>query len=269
MGDEIKKKREDLKVRLLEAADNFKALQVEEESKALHEAESDLQDKAEGHFPIRLLRRIVFKILRRRTNKKKGTVIRREAFAAAKLEVGEVGGAIIALAEELAKYNPTKSPNYGWQGYAGGLPLENKLEGRWKLRFTTAADATFKASNKRGSISTSQEIDATQGTLTNVVDFERGKLQGIRVVVAGKAETDDEMDLNFRQVEILRNSRFKLFRKLVFPIPAQLFRAVNRYLSKDDDENMRGPYFQIQYLDDDLRMHKTGEGNWFIQSRLE
>merc|ERR1711976_530746 len=133
---------------------------------------------------------------------------------------------------------------------------------------TTAADASFSESPKRGEITTSQEVDPDIGTLTNVVDFERGKIKGFRVVVAGEAVADDEIELLFRRVEILRESRFpRLFGRIVFPIPAKLLRQLNRFLSKGK-ANPRGPYFQLQYHDNDLRMHKTGEGNWFIQRRL-
>ena len=193
-------------------------------------------------------------------------ILSTDSFATLRLEVGEAGNKTIAIAEQLAKLNPTPNPTYGWMGYGGGSPSDCKLQGRWKLKFTTAADATFPENPKRGKAVTSQEIDATAGTFTNVVDFEKGKTLGFRVVVAGKAVSDTEIELTFQRVVIFRNGRF--FKKIIFPIPTRLFRLINR-ISSRGKASKRGPYFEILYLDDNLRMHKTGEGNWFIQSRLE
>lgn len=203
-------------------------------------------------------------------------IINSKTLGTSKLDTGNKGKSIIKTAEQLAALNPTKVPVYGWKGYGGGDPTNDcKLGGTWKLRFTTAADATFPASPTRGKAITSQEIDPKAGTLTNVVDFEKGKLKGFRVVVAGDATSDKEIDLTFRRVVILRDSRFpRLFGRLVFPIPAKLFRLLNRFFARkntggDASSSTRGPYFELQYIDEDLRMHKTGEGNWFIQSRLK
>lgn len=179
--------------------------------------------------------------------------------------MGEAGNKTIAIAEELAQLNPTPVPCYGWQGYGGGSPEECGLQGKWKLKFTTAADATFPENPKRGKAMTSQEIDAAAGTLTNVVDFEKGKTLGFRVVVAGKAVSDTEIELTFQRVVIFRDSR--IFKKVVIPIPTRLFRLINR-ISSRGKASKRGPYFELKYLDENLRMHKTGEDNWFIQKRI-
>jgi len=276
----LQSQRADLKRQLLEAADEFKRMQEAMDRILNSESENDSgigNKRVEKGYVFRLVRKIFRKILRndqkkiearKNREKKMRRILGSEAFGTIKLEVGELGNTTIALAEKLSELNPSAVPTLGWKGYAGD-PSNCKLGGRWKLRFTTAADATFTESPKRGTVSTSQEVDPAAGTLTNVVDFERGKLKGFRVIVAGEAVSDNEIDLTFRKVEIYRESRFpRAFGKITFPIPARLLRAVNRYLSGGKSSS-RGPYFQLKYLDDDLRMHKTGEGNWFIQSRLE
>jgi len=290
--------REELKVQLLASADEFKSIQSDLTNAVIYEKK--MEDDADGKKPkergyyFKLLKRIIGKIMGKKPKKTRSTydrslsllrglsqfgsltfshsnqcitgILGTDSFGTLKLEVGEAGNKTIAIAEELAKLNPTPNPTYGWMGYGGGSPEECGLQGKWKLKFTTAADATFPENPNRGKAMTSQEIDATAGTLTNVVDFEKGKTLGFRVVVAGKAVSDKEIELTFKRVVIFRDSRF--FKKIVFPIPTRLFRLINR-ISARGKASKRGPYFELQYLDENLRMHKTGEGNWFIQSRLE
>ena len=176
------------------------------------------------------------------------------------------------MAEQLSLLNPTPIPTLGFKHYGGALPSESKLGGIWKLRFTTAADASFPNSAKRGVATTSQVIDATEGTLTNVVDFEKGKLKGFRVVVEGEPVSETTMRLSFKKVKILRQSRFpRLFGEITIHLPSRLIRWLGSTRKEGelaDDSNL-GPYLQLRYLDDNLRMHTTNTGNWFIQTRLE
>lgn len=37
---------------------------------------------------------------------------------------------------------------------------------------------------------------------------------------------------------------------------------------EDNDSNGRGPYFNMLYLDEEMRIHKTGDNNYFVQTRL-
>ena len=114
------------------------------------------------------------------------------------------------------------------------------LAGNWKLRFTTAADASFSASNKRGRVTTSQVVDADEGTFTNVVDFKKGKLKGFRVVVAGAPVSPTDVDLTFRAVEIDRRSRFpRLFGRLKFRLPSRLIWRLAA-TNKSDEEKDAG-----------------------------
>ena len=270
----LQKKRQKLKRRLLDAADEYKIRrQIDDlfqeqmaagNEKNVNKASSNQQK--DGYSVTRLLKRIFSKIVgntNRRNKKKNKSVLSSDKFRQKTLDIGDDGRAILDLAEELIKLNPTPNPTYGFRGYDGGHPADCKLNGKWKLRFTTAADASFDKNDKRGKISTSQDIDCEGGTLTNVVDFEQGKLEGFRVVVEGTPVSDNEIDLSFIKVNILRKSRFpKLFGRLSFRLPSQLLRRLNK------DKDKRGPYLTIKYLGDDLRIHQSGSGNWFIQSRV-
>lgn len=185
--------------------------------------------------------------------------------------LNDVGEEVIALAHEIAKYNPSPNPTENWKTVKGE---ECKLDGLWKLRFTTAADATFKP-GKRGPATTSQVVNATQGTLTNIIEFREnnGSVRSFRVVVEGEQESETFMSLTFKKVIVNREPKKwlgrKFFSKLVFLLPD--FSILERFTRRRDDERKRRknqPGFEILYLDDDLRIHKTTQDQVFIQSRL-
>lgn len=179
---------------------------------------------------------------------------------------------IVGTIDSLAACNPTTQPLEGWCGFGGEDPSRCGLDGVWKLVWTNAADATFKP-GKQGSATAFQLIDAEKGTFTNAVNFDgSGKLRGFRVVVAGVALSASEMQLIFKRAVLLRRSRFPwLFRRLVIPFPNPGFlRWLGRILSRGKaNQSRRGAGFTILYLDDDLRMHRTFDGLYFVQQRLK
>jgi hypothetical protein len=185
------------------------------------------------------------------------------------VDLGDKGEEVIELAERLSNFSAIPNPTYGWMGYGGGSPEDCVLDGNWKLRFTSGADATFPDSPTRGKATTSQLVNATEGTLTNSIDFEKGKVKGFRVVVEGTALSDTEMDLKFKKVIIHRESRFpRLLGCITVLIPSfKYLSAFVRLVSRGKVQST-GPGFQLRYVDQDLRMHKTRDGIWFIQTRI-
>jgi hypothetical protein len=192
-----------------------------------------------------------------------------QSLAAVKVDLGDKGEKVIGLAEKLANYTAVTNPLYGWMGYGGGSPENCLLDGNWKLRFTSGADATFVESPQRGKATTSQVVNATEGTLTNTIEFEKGKVKGFRVVVEGTARSDTEMDLTFKKVIIHRDSRFpRLFGRITVRLPSfKYLSAFTRFASRGKAQST-GPGFQLRYVDPDFRMHKTRDGIWFIQTRI-
>jgi hypothetical protein len=278
--------REELKARLLKAADEFNAMDIMNVIESTPTTTTTIsttntrQEKDRGNYLIRLLNKIVRKISRRGSSSAVTTItesqqqrgiLSSDSFRQAKLEIGELGKKVIEIAEQLSLLNPTPIPTLGFKHYGGAPPSESKLGGKWKLRFTTAADASFPKSETRGVVTTSQDIDPDEGTLTNVVDFEKGKLKGFRVVVEGEPISENTMRLFFKKVKILRQSRFpRLFGEITIRLPSRLIRWLGSTRKEEelaDDSNL-GPYLQLRYLDDNLRMHTTNTGNWFIQTRL-
>lgn len=238
----------DLKRELLVAADEFKDLQKDMfAAKAIEKSEK-----------------------KRRDDERLGGLFGASSLAAIEVDLGDKGQQVIDLAERLSEFNPTSIPNYGWKGYGNGSPSECLLDGTWKLRFTTGKDATFAESPIRGKATTSQVVSASDGTLINTVDFEKGKVTGFQVLVEGTATSNDEMNLFFKQIIIRRKSRFpQVFGKITILLPSFKFlSAIAKFGSKGKSQS-KGAGFQIRYIDNDMRMHKTRDGIWFIQTRIQ
>ena len=85
-----------------------------------------------------------------------GGVLSTDSFRQSRLDVGAIRNRVIKIAEQLLLLNPTPMPALGFKSCSGASPSESKLGGSWKLRFTTAADASFPTTEKRGVVSTSQ-----------------------------------------------------------------------------------------------------------------
>jgi len=213
----------------------------------------------------------------KKSKKDKASLLEAESFAAQRVELSDdlqqLREKCIEAIEELGEMNPTARPTSGWRGYGGETPGNCVLNGTWKLLFTDAADATFRR-GKRGSAKTFQEIDAEQGWFINCVDFsnEKSKLQGFRVFVEGRVLSDNEIELIFRKVRLLRRSRF--FPEITIPLPGPGFlRAVGRLFARSKggkvNESNRGAGFKLLYVDGDLRIHRTFDGLYFVQRRLQ
>jgi len=181
--------------------------------------------------------------------------------SSASMALSSLRNATVDVINKLAQSNPTTEPLSG-----------NKLDGRWKLLFTTAADATFRPSKDKGSATTYQDVffDGNKGYFINCVDFDspHSKLRGFRVVVKGKRLSDTEVQLYFRRVKLFRRSRW--LNVIVIPLPPSWFL---RFLARRGSHGKaklsdRGAGFTLLYLDDDLRMHQTFDGQYFVQQRF-
>lgn len=83
---------------------------------------------------------------------------------------------------------------------------------------------------------------------------------------------DTEMQLNFRKVKLLRRSRW-LLGTITIPLPPPgLLRKIGSLFARRKggqvNPSNRGAGFQLLYVDDDLRMHQTFDGLYFVQRRL-
>ena len=121
----------------------------------------------------------------------------------------------------------------------------------------------------------STAVNATKGTLTNIIEFREnnGTVRSFNVVVEGERETETFMSLAFKRIVVNREPRRwlarKLFSQLTFLLPD--FSVLERFTRRKGEEKERRtnrPGFEILYLDDDSRIHNTTQGQLFVQSRL-
>jgi len=189
-------------------------------------------------------------------------------------ELGVAACEVVAAVEALEPFNPTADPTRFFGTAEGALC---PLHGAWKLQFTTAADASFSSNSTRGAARTQQFVDAVKSTIVNQIDFlgESAALQQLRIVINAKATSPRAVALDFRYgVAHVRRLfglpvRVKLFLPLfaLFAI-AKFVRAVLQLLRRQPKAPPAAPaQFEVVYLDDELRCHRTGEGNLFVQLR--
>ena len=267
-----------LKQELFEACAAFKEQERASAEAAAAEAAAAAAEAAAAERPSRARR--FFRRLRGARgeqpslDKKLGKQLSAESFVAMESSydaaLRERRDAVVAAVDALAPLNPTAAPLDGWRGRNGRDACA--LDGRWALRFTNAADATFKRDDARGAATTSQTIDSAAGLFVNCVDFDGdGKLRGFRVEVEGEALNDSEVQLVFKRVRLLRRSRFpRLFGTITIPLPnpRRLRKFSRGLIGKKVDASDRGAGFALLYVDDDVRMHRTFDGLLFVQRRL-
>lgn len=194
-------------------------------------------------------------------------------------DVGKAADAIMETAEELAKINPVEEATSFLGDEERGD--ESPLNGEWKLLFTTAADATFGRNSTRGDAAVKNVVDAARGRITNVIDFATSQdgteplLKQLNVVIAASAAGKSRVELRFRYARAVFTRFFRWRRRwsLYIPVPAPfitrlivIFSRIFRFGRKEKSFPPKA-YFDVLYLDDQLRIHRTGEENLFVQAK--
>lgn len=163
---------------------------------------------------------------------------------------------ILKLAEELKLLNPTKDIRDSF----------NKLEGDWKLDFTTAP--AQEVPEDGNGVNTYQTIE--KGIIYNIINRPD---RNLKIAVGAEPTRVDRVALNFRTIEASQDS-FPRRVTIRFP-PRNFFRFVTKvqcFLSGkayDETEFKELAYFDLLFLDDDLRIQRNSEGNLFINSKLK
>ncbi|KAJ8604084.1 hypothetical protein CTAYLR_001795 [Chrysophaeum taylorii] len=144
------------------------------------------------------------------------------------------------------------------------------LHGGWAQLFTTAADATFDAKSKRGDAEVCNVVDARKGEITNVIQFKAPNrtVDQLRVRLTAKPTSANKVELVFRTVRVRFAKRFLgIFKQILLPVPAL---AISRlFFLFRPNKRPKQPFFEVLYLDDDLRVQRTGDGNLFVQRRID
>lgn len=167
---------------------------------------------------------------------------------------------IISVVNELSKLNPTKDITKDFA----------KLDGQWKLAFTTAPSSEVPDEEASG-FSTYQKIETKKGIIYNVID--RGlPAKGLRIGVGAEPTRPGRVALDFRTIEVFGNfPRGKL--RLAFPDRA-LVKAVAKLVAKvrgeawDELRFKEIAHFDVLFLDEDLRVQRNSEGNLFVNTRI-
>ena len=203
------------------------------------------------------------------------------AYRAVSDRVGDAADAVIAAVDAAALVNPTAAATDKF-GTADGAA--SPLHGKWSNMFTTAADAVFSESSERGAALVYNQVDGVSGRTTNCIDFlprsspvlravrqtaKPPTLESLRVILSTTAVAANRIELVFRLVKARLNlrlfGRWPLKLTLFFPVPGPF---LTRILFAFRPSKKPPPaFFDVLYLDDELRVHKTGQGNVFVQRR--
>jgi len=197
-------------------------------------------------------------------------------------DVGDAAEEINRISNELADVNPTNVPTEYLGDKVDGE--KSPLNGPWKLLFTTAADASFSKNSTRGSAKVQNVVDGRRGRITNVIDFQPKSdgslppLKQLNVIIRAKAENERRVGLVFKYAKAVLNK--KLFGRnltLYIPVPApfltRLIVLIARVFKfgrkKGVERKVPKAYFDVIYLDEALRIHRTGDDNLFVQGKEE
>jgi hypothetical protein len=211
--------------------------------------------------------------------------------------VGTAADSIFATVSELSKINPTATSTEGlgdWSYNSDDDPSvpPPPLDGAWNLLFSTAADASFSKNSTRGDATASNIVDARAGKITNVIKFapnvdeETGietpkAVSELRVKLSATPEGPNRVNLVFKYVAVKFTKFFFLPIRwtLYIPVPGPTLGKfviglsnLKRWLlrkKKQPKRELPKAFFDVLFLDKDLRVHKTGEDNLFIQARPE
>ena len=191
--------------------------------------------------------------------------------------LGQAVDAVLTCCEALQACNPTLNATAYWGDRQQGT--QSPLHGPWKLLFTTAADASFSPNSTRGDARVQNIVHATRGRIVNQIDFlprdndkKPPALQQFNVILKATAASANRVQLQFRYAKLVfsRLMFLPLRWSLYIPVPAtfitQCIRLWNRLRGKAKAQAPEA-YFDVLYLDPDLRVHQTGEDNWFVQAR--
>lgn len=185
-------------------------------------------------------------------------------------EVGKAADKVFENVDLLSTFNPTPNAT----AYFPSPSLLSPLHGKWNLLFTTAADASFSSNTTRGSAKPSNIVDSVRGKITNIIQFPKNQdgttklVDKLRVSISVRTSGLSRFLLTFRYACIHFNRFFYLPLKwrLYIPVPGPFFtRIIFSLMGRRKD--IPRPYFDVVYLDETLRIHRTGEGNLFVQAK--
>ena len=210
--------------------------------------------------------------------------LKRKLIAAANEKDEEL---IESLVEELSNFNPTDCPTLGLAGYGtASSSAAAPLDGSWRLLYTNAKDAEAPARTQKDQsnessqfgdsvetgveVTTGQTIDATKGECVNYIALngENRPFDRLDITIQMTPLSDTRVRLDFLRGRALNEKAPLPFLKdFRFSFPPALVGDVFARIRGKDPRVEPPAYFDILYIDDKLRAHRTGEGKIFVQER--
>mmetsp|Transcript_36443 Transcript_36443/g.112733 ORF Transcript_36443/g.112733 Transcript_36443/m.112733 type:complete len:255 (+) Transcript_36443:172-936(+) len=186
-----------------------------------------------------------------------------DGFNAVSERVGEAAADVMKEVDELAA-----EPSLAGGAADSWKTKDSPLSGEWLNLWTTAADATFDEKTERGAAKVSNVVDAATGRITNVIQFTgaASKVDTLKVRLTAKSVGPSRLELTFRWVKVtFRKRLFRIFKSIIIPVPASFIARVLFLFRPKKKPPL--PYFDLLYLDESLRVQRTGEGNVFVQQK--
>lgn len=195
---------------------------------------------------------------------------------------------IISLVDELSELNPTAVPTKGLLGYKSSNSAafsEPPLDGAWKLLYTNARDAEAPARTQANQneqfgdqveegiqVKTGQRINAAMGLCVNYIQLtsssRRPPFDKLEITIQMTPLSDTRVRLDFQKGRALNEGVIlPALKDFTFYFPPPAFGDILARLQGKDPIKEPPAYFDVLYLDDTIRVHRTGEGKIFIQQR--
>mmetsp|Transcript_15178 Transcript_15178/g.18478 ORF Transcript_15178/g.18478 Transcript_15178/m.18478 type:complete len:252 (-) Transcript_15178:86-841(-) len=190
---------------------------------------------------------------------------------------------IISLVDELSQLNPTAVPTQGLMDPSSTVSAP--LNGAWKLLFTNAKDAEAPARTEKNDkeafgdevaqgvkVKTGQRINAAKGECVNFIqlsgDDEKRPFDQLEITILMTPLTEKRVRLDFQNGRAL-NERAPLpfLKDFRFSFPPPSFNDFVARVRGLDPKVEPQAYFDVLYIDDEIRAHRTGEGKIFVQMR--
>ena len=186
---------------------------------------------------------------------------------------------VLELIDQLKEWNPTEAP-------ASGLGSTSKapLAGAWKLAFTNARDAEAPARSEGRAesfsggdsvpsgvrVTTGQRIRGETGLCTNFISLEGEKrpFDQLEIEIQMTPLTESRVRLDFLRGRAKNaNAPLPFLRDFSFNFLPLWVGDFLCFLRGRNPQTDPPAYFDVLYLDNELRVHQTGEGKVFVQTR--
>ncbi len=190
---------------------------------------------------------------------------------------------IISLVEELALLNPTPIPTQGLMDPSSVSSAP--LDGAWKLLFTNAKDAEAPARTEKNNnekfgdevaqgvkVKTGQRINAAEGKCINYIelsgDRDKRPFDRLEITIRMTPLSEKRVRLDFEKGRALNEKAPLSFLKdFRFNFPPPSFNDLVARVRGLNPSIEPQAYFDVLYIDNEIRAHRTGEGKIFVQKR--